>query len=1334
MANAQFNSNMSALAPAFSTPLSFPPGTNIPPYYPMPPAWSPSVVQPPNWAQQAFSFAANPPAHNHHAQHQPAYGLPRLDTNPQQQFNVPPSAEEGELSEGEFFHIRAGRTGGTSSARATRNISGPQAAPKGSQSAWADPSGSKYNTSVRGSKHRKSAGSAVRANGLRADQLLDRHGQDFQSPHNNQSDSYSPHGSPRQRNSGPRANRPNGSQAYANKTPSTELAKDAHQSSQGSHQTCQGTKNNPAAMEIEQEAILKAPENNVVENLEIPDDDRYSPQLGRPATPKKPVIAQLAQQAQHAILNLMPAKVQFQDYIEEGIDEGLMHELFESLGMPQTRRKAVQGVLPSMSVPRKDVSGHTNRQIESSTAQSTQARSRDLSNSLPNEPSTTGISIRDDQSMVNGEQGLKEKDFPPVISPTHRKNVPGPAAPNGEEENDRDARLLSERVPAEKAAAEKVAASAKAAALKAEKDRQLSIKLENLRKSREARALKNDTAKKNPLTPVTPIAAAPKFTEATPVSPAQPATLATQQATQQATRTNIVTASSVSPVTIPKQSGNVNMKNSSGTTAPLVLPVLKDTVPLRPAIPGLTLTATTATPSTSASPLPPVPAVQQRKRPVAADFAEPSPPNAFKRPFGQSRVDKPLVIDVSEDEDSDGDEDSAMDIDRPESSQGPTIPTSKTGPITRIPAHASDQDTWKPRVPTGTSLRSTPTPRSNPKPSPDVRSIESKIAELQKQIAEKEAKRKAKASVNRSGSQTPLSAEAIIAQQNVVREAIAEKAQISAELERLLEKSKGSAASEIQKLAHATAKEQEKVEQTKIAGIKKRHADGRRKRRSDIESTLPTVNAEVEKAQQKLKLLRQEAAQQEAAIQKYLEDKQKLEKEMAELGDEPDEQPEIEQTQLVTQETRSNRATPQRISDPAPEDNIPDTSFSITKSPSYPPQIGVAQDKQDPPTKPNSSQQSQDVDMLDDVAPHEEQNGTIDEHTNSPEQPAPSKFEDQQRTTQSGATHPVSPVEDDEANSSNGKQISSEISYTQFTMNASADRDLEAALQQASAQAEAEYNANPDIDMAGTHAQDPNQLQPDPSPSPHAAQNGRQSSSSAFGREGQNQERLVEDDSDAYEPPEASPPTGGELSPRDPFASSPAPHASVEKFSANDTSAISATNLQTIDIIEPRGSTSSEMSRDLQIAGTEKEGEEDAGVSKPKTFKPYQSPLKQFSSYRFNTNFSDQVPGGYRSTTYSHCIDPEKEFCRFELGGGICNDTTCEFQHFKDLSLGDDIILLQLGDPEAFNNKPDVKDSFIKGLRNVLQDLRARKIRDFPTIASEIAAFRNKFDSEKFVL
>jgi hypothetical protein len=68
-------------------------------------------------------------------------------------------------------------------------------------------------------------------------------------------------------------------------------------------------------------------------------------------------------------------------------------------------------------------------------------------------------------------------------------------------------------------------------------------------------------------------------------------------------------------------------------------------------------------------------------------------------------------------------------------------------------------------------------------------------------------------------------------------------------------------------------------------------------------------------------------------------------------------------------------------------------------------------------------------------------------------------------------------------------------------------------------------------------------------------------------------------------------------------------------------------------------------------------------------FTPYTSPLKLFRAYRFHPHYTDDVLGGYGSLTYSHNIDPYKPLCAYETAGGICNDRSCEDQHFRDMRL-----------------------------------------------------------------
>ena len=140
------------------------------------------------------------------------------------------------------------------------------------------------------------------------------------------------------------------------------------------------------------------------------------------------------------------------------------------------------------------------------------------------------------------------------------------------------------------------------------------------------------------------------------------------------------------------------------------------------------------------------------------------------------------------------------------------------------------------------------------------------------------------------------------------------------------------------------------------------------------------------------------------------------------------------------------------------------------------------------------------------------------------------------------------------------------------------------------------------------------------------------------------------------------------------------------------------------------------------------------------------------------------MAGGFRSLTYSHNIQAHAELCRYEASGGICNDDRCNGQHFRDMGLSgacdrippvearylplsdllslfslegrwltlyradeiDEMILVQLGSVNEGTNEEE-KAEYTKGLERTLQELRARRIKDFTTVASAIIAYRSAF-------
>ncbi|KAG0650115.1 RNA elimination defective 1 [Hyphodiscus hymeniophilus] len=158
---------------------------------------------------------------------------------------------------------------------------------------------------------------------------------------------------------------------------------------------------------------------------------------------------------------------------------------------------------------------------------------------------------------------------------------------------------------------------------------------------------------------------------------------------------------------------------------------------------------------------------------------------------------------------------------------------------------------------------------------------------------------------------------------------------------------------------------------------------------------------------------------------------------------------------------------------------------------------------------------------------------------------------------------------------------------------------------------------------------------------------------------------------------------------------------------------------------------------ELQVTGHPQSEEPAETSNQIQSFTPYESPLKYFRAFRFHPEFKQQVPGGLKSMTFSHQIKPNTEFCRYELAGGVCNDNTCDLQHFRDIALPgasskpaylsshDDAILTTLGNPAEFPAHQQQK--FREGLKNLLIELRKRNVRDFDTIALEVLAHRSNF-------
>ncbi|CAE7014809.1 zf-C3H1 multi-domain protein [Pyrenophora teres f. teres] len=128
----------------------------------------------------------------------------------------------------------------------------------------------------------------------------------------------------------------------------------------------------------------------------------------------------------------------------------------------------------------------------------------------------------------------------------------------------------------------------------------------------------------------------------------------------------------------------------------------------------------------------------------------------------------------------------------------------------------------------------------------------------------------------------------------------------------------------------------------------------------------------------------------------------------------------------------------------------------------------------------------------------------------------------------------------------------------------------------------------------------------------------------------------------------------------------------------------------------------------------------------PVKFTPYESPLRMFKSYRYHPSYAQDISGGFLSLTFSHQIDPEKPFCQYESAGGSCNDSECPDQHFREAAITGDKLLVQLGTANPGKTSEE-KQRWNDGLRGVLKELRQKNIKDPNGIAAEIARYRRQF-------
>ncbi|TVY73282.1 hypothetical protein LSUE1_G007927 [Lachnellula suecica] len=509
-------------------------------------------------------------------------------------------------------------------------------------------------------------------------------------------------------------------------------------------------------------------------------------------------------------------------------------------------------------------------------------------------------------------------------------------------------------------------------------------------------------------------------------------------------------------------------------------------------IPGLFLASAAASPvsSTSAQPFS---QNSQRKRPVAADFDSPVPA-PFKRPFGQSRTERPVVIDVS-DEDSDN-EDAPMDLESQADPESPVQSSRKLSDQRSTSLHnlppLSDFPSQKHFTPpSNSSAPGTPNISQNVSKSaighPEVlRQKESQIEQMKKKIAEAEARKKARQTP--SGTRTPRVAELQPVDTKAaaaVNADLASNVEASLKVQHLIEVADTKVASDQQKLAEAQAAELEKE-----AELKRNEAERKRLRRLEVAAGIPLVEAEVHQSQLRLEQARAEIARMEAEVQKNLKAKQDLAEEMERLGQETEDQLQAQKDKLqnlTTEEYVSNNA-PSRSSPPKVAEQVAlETKAPAANLYQPSPPIAAGHLQSDEPSK----------------AVMMNGHGQF---------ALPTRENPEDTTTSKDDAH--APIEQPDMAVPSGLTSSPERT--------SADQAMEEALQEAvRVEADSHDHGADDVDMETSFAPDPNQLAP--ASSSNSAEEERDSPmySPVLGRTIPD---VPEAESDNYEPPEATPP------------------------------------------------------------------------------------------------------------------------------------------------------------------------------------------------------------------
>ncbi|KAL1971004.1 hypothetical protein VTN77DRAFT_2838 [Rasamsonia byssochlamydoides] len=684
-----------------------------------------------------------------------------------------------------------------------------------------------------------------------------------------------------------------------------------------------------------------------------------------------------------------------------------------------------------------------------------------------------------------------------------------------------------------------------------------------------------------------------------------------------------------------------------------------------------------------------------RKRPRASDFDEPVATS--KKPL---LPEDRLVIDISEDESMHGEDEEGS----------KTVAETTSGNVA-----SSQAATPRPLPPTDFSQRKVTGPlqqRSSVSQTPprlaDQESLRLKDLEIQamrRRIAEYEQRKKAKLAASRTqspGSSNAPSATSLPGNnaeaQPVSKEAPAApvtNAETQLANQRTVPKDSRPSSlhrsPSVQSLASMDSAQLEIIRQKIL-------------RKQEIESGLPALDAELSKSEAKLAECKREEERLLAEIAKGREGKKQLIDELESLGAET-EGLTLEALQAAKNEAEQReRSEAARVSASDQPEGLPESSDApVTDKPISKPTA----DEEPPATVSPQGLDSEQQPSSDTVAVAEMPQGALNASAVTPSNEDDMRVAVERENTgsvSSGSSMDESISSAQSTSVDQPPQSDSGVLSHTTVPEAPAVCETEISTESRLPAKEAEYTSQPGC-LPGLEA---------PAPTADTVADNAKSCPS----ENVNPSREPSVASDVYEPPEPEyTPDSAASAYTPPFSPSPPDHVEAETVPVPPSSLPEADEALTKNVQESTGA----YEPGFGILGDERRG--DNLVSR---FSPYISPLRYFKSYRYHPKFTEEVPGGYRSLTYSHNIDPMKSLCPYEAAGGVCNDNTCEFQHWRQMVLTDDKILVQMGSLRE-GKTPEERDKYIEGLKQIINDMRRDKVKDFNTVATEIAAYRRRF-------